>query len=181
MGVAKQVLPYRSTTMVGAVVDTARDAGLAPVVVVTGFHERAVAVAVGDDALLAHNPNAATGNISSLLVGLNQVGDTDGVVVLLADMPEVDTGVVVRLADGMVGSDDLAGWVEYANGRAHPIALAKSVFDDVRKLTGPKAIWPFLSSIPEENAFVVQVDVPRPTDVNTPVEYERITKLSTGD
>jgi molybdenum cofactor cytidylyltransferase len=181
MGLPKQVLPYRSTTMVGAVVDTAIDAGLAPVIVVTGFHEHAVVVAVGDDALLAHNPNAATGNMSSLLVGLDQVGDAGGVVVLLADMPEVDTEVVVRLADGMSGSSDLAGWVEYSNGRGHPIALARSVFNDVRTLSGPKAIWPFLSSIPEEDAFVVRVDAPRPTDVNTPAEYERITKPSTGD
>jgi molybdenum cofactor cytidylyltransferase len=167
--------------MVGAVVDTATDAGLAPVVVVTGFHERAVAGAVGDNALLVHNPNAATGNMSSLLVGLDQVGDADGVVVLLADMPEVDTEVVLRLADGMVGSGVLAGWVEYNNGRGHPIALARPIFDDVRTLSGRKAIWPFLSSIPEEDAFVVEVDVPRPTDVNTPAEYERVTKPSTED
>ncbi|MCL1602137.1 MAG: NTP transferase domain-containing protein [Actinomycetia bacterium] len=174
MGRPKPALPYGSTTMVGAVVASADEAELSPVIVVTGFHEGPVAAAVGGSAHIANNLNPERGNVSSLLVGLDALDDPVGVVLLLADMPEVRVDVISSLLDGMSASAFKAGWVEYRDGRGHPIALSVSSFDDVRALRGSKALWPFLSSLSEEDTFVVRVDEPTPTDVNTPQDYERL-------
>ena len=178
MGLPKPALPYGSTTMVGAVVRVATEAGLSPVIVVTGFHDDAVSSAVDEKALIAHNTNPELGNVSSLLVGVDAVDDAEGAVLLLGDMPGVQTSVVVSLLDGMSASACKAGWVEYRDGRGHPLALARSSFDELGGLTGSKALWPFLSSLPKEETFVVRTDTPRPIDVNTPEDYLRLRRQS---
>ncbi len=175
MGSPKLVLPYGSTTMVGAVVSAVVDADLTPVIVVTGFHRGVVGEAVGRSARVVHNPHPESGNLSSLLIGLDALGDVDGAVVVLADMPGVRGDVVAALADGLTESGSLGGWVEYADGWGHPLALGRSIFDDIRTLTGPRPLWPFLSSLRDEDTFVLHVDSPRPIDVNTPEDHERLT------
>jgi len=176
MGSPKCVLPYGSATMIEAVVGAANAAGLDPVVVVTGFDEEVVSGAVGGSARVVHNPRAGSGNLSSLLVGLDAVGDVAAAIVMLADMPEVDSGVVSALARGIVRSKNLGGWVEYTDGRGHPIALGRATFDDVLTLRGSKPLWPFLSSLHDGDRFVLRVDSLRPIDVNTPEDYERVTR-----
>jgi molybdenum cofactor cytidylyltransferase len=176
MGSPKPAMAYGSTTMVGAAVRAANAAELEPVIVVTGFYPDAVSEAVGGSAQLAHNPRPESGNLSSLLVGLDAVEEADGAIVLLADNPEVRSDVIADLAAGLIDSGSSGGWVEYTAGRGHPIALARRTFDDLGTLTGPRALWPFLSSLSEEDRFVLRVDAPQPIDVNTPEDYERITR-----
>ncbi len=171
MGKPKQVLPFGRSTMLGAVIAAANAATPVPVVVVTGFHERAVVGAVGGTAQTVHNQAAVSGNLSSLIVGLDAVGEVDGVVVLLADMPLVSSAIIDDLASGLLASGRLAGWVAYTDGRAHPVALAADAFDAVRRLEGPRPLWSFLESLRGEDVFVLHVDSPQPIDVNTPEDY----------
>lgn len=178
MGLPKPAMAFGSSTIVGAVVHAARSAALSPVVVVTGFHEGAVVEAVGSAARVVHNPHPSSGNVSSLLVGLDACGDTDGIILLLGDMPGVQWEVIAGLADGLAESGRRVGWVEYRDGRGHPIVLAGAGFDDVRSLHGSKALWPFLSSVPPDDTFVLRTDQPRPIDVNTPADYERLVSQS---
>ena len=181
MGVPKPALPYGSTTIVGAVVRVANEAGLSPVVVVTGFHDDAVSGAVGGEAVIAHNPNPELGNVSSLLVGIDAVDDSQGAVLLLGDMPEVQPRLIASLCNGMGATACMAGWVEYRDGRGHPLAFGSSSFDELHTLTGSKALWPFLSSLPREETFVVRTDSLLPIDVNTPEDYVRARRLSEQD
>jgi molybdenum cofactor cytidylyltransferase len=176
MGLPKPALPFGSTTMVGAVVSAATSAGLSPVVVVTGFHKDAVSSAVGPAAFVVHNPDPGSGNVSSLLVGMEACGDTDGVILLLADMPGVRREVIAGLADAMAESGSTIGWVEYRDGRGHPIALGRDAFDAVRSLHGSKALWPFLSAVPHDDVCIIEVEEQRPVDVNTRMDYERLTR-----
>lgn len=175
MGVAKPALPYGSSTMVGSVLATAHAAGLDPIIVVTGFHSSQVIEAVGGLADIAHNENPEMGNMSSLLVGIDAAGDADGVVVLLSDMPDVQSEVVSNVVRGVARSGARCGWANYPDGRGHPVALARSVFGEVRMLSGTKALWPFFSGLPDSDVFALTVDSPRPIDVNTQADYERAT------
>jgi CTP:molybdopterin cytidylyltransferase MocA len=81
--------------------------------------------------------------------------------------------VIADLVDGVASTGSRCGWVEYDGERGHPIVLAGSVFNDVRTLTGTKALWPFFSSLPVSEVFTLLVDGPRPVDVNTRADYER--------
>lgn len=178
MGLPKPALPYGSSTLVGGVIRVATEAGLSPVIVVTGFHNDAVSGAVGGKALIAHNPNPELGNVSSLRVGIDAVGDSEGAVLLLGDMPGVQPGIIASLCNGMSASASKVGWIEYRDGRGHPLAFAKSSFDELRTLTGSKALWPFLSAVPKDETFVVESDEIQPIDVNTPEDYLRVTRQS---
>jgi CTP:molybdopterin cytidylyltransferase MocA len=180
MGSPKPSMAYGSTTMVDAVVTAAMAARLAPVIVVIGFHGDSVAEAVRDSAHVVRNPHPEAGNLSSLLVGLDAADDVDGAVVLLADMPQVQSEVIAELAVGLVDSGSRGGWVEYVDGRGHPIALARQTFEGLRTLTGPRSLWPFLSCLAQDERFVLQIDAPKPIDVNTPEDYERVTRSSPG-
>ncbi len=93
-------------------------------------------------------------------------------------MPSVNWELIRRLADGMTESGSRAGWVEYSDGRGHPVALARSVFGNMRSLSGSKALWPFLSSMEQDDTCIVRSDEPRPLDVNTPEDYARLTGQS---
>lgn len=176
MGRAKQVLPYGSTTMVGAVVAAARASTVDDVVVVTGFHGSVVAAAVGESARIVENPEPAAGNMLSLVTGLNAVDDGCGVVVLLSDMPSVSVELVDALINGVHTSGADAGWVAYNDGSGHPIVLSPTTFADVRDLEGRKALWRHLRSFLPGRLFVLHVDSPKPIDVNTADDYEAVTR-----
>jgi molybdenum cofactor cytidylyltransferase len=175
MGVAKPAMPFGDSTMVGAVIDIARSASLDPVVVVTGFHREAVEAAVGDSADTVPNPDPGRGNMSSLLVGLDAVGDTDVTVVLLSDMPLVEPSTVEALCQGLLGSGGLCSWTRYKDGRGHPIALTRAGVEAIGGLSGTKALWPWFDSLADDEWFELIVDGMKPPDINTPDDYHKLT------
>lgn len=174
MGVAKPAMPFGDGTMVGAVIDVAGSAGLDPVVVVTGFHREAVAEAVGGKALVVHNNEASSGNMSSLLVGLDAVGDVDAVVVLLSDMPIVESSTIEKLCRDLLASKAMCGWVGYTDGRGHPIAFTPRGIEMIGGLSGTKALWPYFDSLSDAERHELTVDGPRPPDINTTADYDEL-------
>lgn len=174
MGKPKQLMRVGSGSMITMVISAARAAGMDDLVVVTGFHEAEVVKEVNESARLAHNPDASSGNMSSLLVGMDAVPEAECIVVLVSDMPLVSSEAINRLHTEMHASGRSAGWVEYSDGRGHPIALGASVYPAVRRLSGSKALWPFFDSISDDEVVRIVVDEQKPTDVNTVDDYERL-------
>ena len=64
---------WRGKPLVSHVMDAARSSALSDIVVVTGHQAEQVAVCVGDEARLVHNPDFATGMASSLRAGIAEV------------------------------------------------------------------------------------------------------------
>jgi molybdenum cofactor cytidylyltransferase len=177
MGVAKPAMPFGEGTMVGAVIDIATSAGLDPVVVVTGFHGEAVEAAVDGSAEIVRNPDPGRGNMSSLMVGLDAVGDTDVTVVLLSDMPLVEVSTIDALCQGLLGSGAICGWTRYKDGRGHPIAFTRAGVEAISGLTGTKALWPWFDSLSDDERYEQVADGTRPLDVNSPDDYDDLRSL----
>ena len=175
MGVAKPAMPFGDTTLVGSVIAVARDADLDPIVVVTGFHGDEVAAAVGDSAGIVRNPDPGRGNMSSLLVGLDAVGESDVVVVLLADMPLVKAPTIEALCTGLLESGAVCGWTRYTDGRGHPIAFTPAGIDAIDALSGTKALWPWFDSLGDDERYELVVNDVRPLDINTAHDYQLLT------
>ena len=175
MGVAKPAMPFGDTTLVGSVIAVARDADLDPVVVVTGFHRDEVAEAVGTSADVVHNPDPGRGNMSSLLVGLDALGDVDATIVLLSDMPLVEASTIEALCRGLLDSDAVCGWTRYTDGRGHPIAFTPEGVEAIGELSGTKALWPYFDSLGDDERFEVVVDAMKPLDINSPDDYDNLT------
>jgi molybdenum cofactor cytidylyltransferase len=101
MGANKLVATVGGRQLVRIAAEAALGSRASTVTVVTGYRPAEVEAALAGLAVATvHNPNHASGLASSLAAGLRSVpGDVDGVVVLLADMPEVTSAIVDRLIE----------------------------------------------------------------------------------
>lgn len=171
MGRPKLVMPYGSTTVIGAVIDTIRSSEVDDIVVVTGYHSEAVTAAVPAGVPTAHNEEPGRGNLSSLLVGLDAVGDVDGVIVVVGDTPDMSAALVDRLLGMWEASDILFGAVEYTDGRGHPLLIDSSLFGAILELSGPRPLWAFAESLAPDAVGVVEVGRSKPVDINSMEDY----------
>ncbi len=110
-----------------------------PVVVVTGHDAAAVVAALAGLAVtIVHNPHHAEGLSTSLRAGLNVLpAGLDGVVVMLADMPEVGAAIVDRLIDAFHPEAGCEIVVPVWQGRrGNPVLWGARFFGDLAALTG---------------------------------------------
>ncbi|HEV2756546.1 MAG TPA: nucleotidyltransferase family protein, partial [Actinomycetota bacterium] len=152
LGEPKQILPYRGTTLLGHVLDTARACPFDQRIVVLGGaneHIRDKVDLSGFDLIL--NESFGEGCSSSIAAALSAVrGDT--MVLLLGDQPGVEAGHVTKLLEGR-GDAPLAA-CRYDDGRGHPLAFARSTFAELQELHGDKGVWKLL-----DRSEVVEVPV----------------------
>ena len=110
-----------------------------PVVVVTGHQrDRVDAALQGLNVQIAHNPDYAEGLSTSLRTGLNALpADVDGVVVLLADMPQVDAQLIDRLIAAFDPEKGALAVVPTIDGkRGNPVLWSRRFFPDLLTVEG---------------------------------------------
>ncbi len=91
MGQPKLLLPWNGQPLIRQAVQTALQAGLAPVIVVTGAHQTEIQAALaGLPVRFAHNPDWAAGQSGSIGSGMERLPGTTGSVIFLpGDQPFV--------------------------------------------------------------------------------------------
>ncbi len=169
----KQLLRFGERTMVALVTATAAASSLSRVVVVTGHRAGEVRASVDTPGvLLAHNPDYVTGNLSSLRAGVAAAGDCEAVLLLLADMPGVDSTIVDAFVHLWEEEHPWAAVAEYADALPnHPFLLSRQALEHIASLEGGKPLWPLLVENPPHPVHHVTFDIPSPVDVDTPVDY----------
>ncbi|HCH61542.1 MAG TPA: 4-diphosphocytidyl-2C-methyl-D-erythritol kinase [Deltaproteobacteria bacterium] len=138
MGARHKLLePIDGTPMVRRTVERLTEAGLSPVVVVTGHGAADVrAVLGGLPCRFAHNPGFAEGMGTSLAVGAAAVSGVDAVLVALADMPDVSSEHVGLLLDAWHRSS-ASIVVPFAEGRrGNPVLFSAEHLPALRQCTG---------------------------------------------
>lgn len=182
MGQAKAALTLGQTgeTLVARVIRTLVSGGAPGVVVVAGAHMDAVRIAMPLDrrARMIEHAGWQDGQLSSLLAGLDAIDDPqlEGALVTLVDVPLVAPSTVAAV---------IAEWrrtrapiVRPAHGdrHGHPVMFDRSVFQDLREAdpnVGAKAVFA------KHRLRIVNVEVDDPgafEDVDTPEDYERLTR-----
>ena len=144
-GEPKQLLDWRGQPFVRAVAKNALDAGLSPVVVVTGSSaEQVVAAIKGLDVKVVRNDEWKSGQASSIKAGIlsliqpppGRVEEVGGAIFLLADQPQVTASVVRALvekhAEGLYPI--VAPMV--MDRRANPVLFDRATFSDLLTLEG---------------------------------------------
>ena len=138
-----------------------------PVVLVTGHErERIEAAVAGLDVLRIHNPDHARGLSTSLRAGLAGLpDDVDGVVVLLADMPDVTPLVV----DRVIGASRPGRVVvPTANGRrGNPVLWPRRFFPDLMAVTGDTGGRALIEANPD-SVIEVEIGEAAALDLDTP-------------
>jgi molybdenum cofactor cytidylyltransferase len=171
LGRPKQLLRYGTGTLLGHVLDTARRCGFDQTLCVVGGAE----VRDGVDfagVQLVENRAFGEGCSSSIAAALGAVDvRADVLVLMLGDQPGVSADTVAALLAGR-GDAPLAVCA-YDNGRGHPLAFARSMFEALSNLHGDKAVWKLMDLFADEVVEVV-VAGPIPRDVDTWEDYEAL-------
>ena len=173
LGRPKQLLPYGGGTLLGHAVGVARECGFEQAIVVIGGAAEDVRDGVdlaGTEVVV--NSDYGEGCSSSIAAALAGVDPRCEVLVLmLGDQPGVSTDTVATLLAGR-GEAPLAV-CRYDDGRGHPLAFARGVFDELADLHGDKGVWRLLERRADEVADVpVAGAIPR--DVDTPEDYRAV-------
>lgn len=138
-GEPKQLLDWHGQPFVRAVARTALEAGLSPVIVITGANADKVESVIGDlDVRTSHNSDWQTGQGSSIKTGVLSLERTNvgGAIFLLTDQPQVTTSIIQALvakhAEGL--QPIVAPMV--IDRRANPVLFDRSAFKDLTSIEG---------------------------------------------
>jgi molybdenum cofactor cytidylyltransferase len=142
-----------------------------PVIVVTGHQRDRVAAALkGLDVVLVHNPDYAEGLSTSLKAGIAAVpADADGAIVCLADMPQVDAGLIERLLGAFDPEKGVLIVMPTTDGkRGNPVVWSRRFFPELTAIDGDVGARNLIAQYPEAVAEVPVTGKAALVDVDTP-------------
>jgi molybdenum cofactor cytidylyltransferase len=142
-----------------------------PVIVVTGHQrERVAAALAGLDVVLVHNPDYAAGLSTSLRAGIAAVpADADGAIVLLGDMPQVDSPLIDRLLAAFDPEKGALVVVPTIDGkRGNPVVWSRRFFPELAAIDGDIGARHLIASYPEAVVEVPMSGKAALIDVDTP-------------
>lgn len=173
LGRPKQLLPYRGTTLLGHVVGVARECPFDQLLVALGGSAGDVREQVDlSGTQIVVNESYGTGCSSSIAAAVGAIDPRcDVLVLMLGDMPAVTAESVGALIGGR-GDAPLAV-CRYDDGRGHPFAFVRELFEELTHLHGDKGVWRLLDQRAAEVVEVVRPG-PIPLDVDTPEDYEAV-------
>jgi molybdenum cofactor cytidylyltransferase len=171
MGTSKLSMAYRGTTVIGSVVSRVLASAVDDLVVVTGIHASDVESVLPDGVAIVRNPDPGQGTISSLRTGVHALAPTDGVVVLLGDMPDVSTSVIDELIACFSAGKYDAVVPHYADGPGHPLLVSTGLIDSVGPVAGDRLLWRAIADLDASARAEIAVSEARPVDVNDPSDY----------
>jgi molybdenum cofactor cytidylyltransferase len=180
MGKPKQLLDWQGEPMVRRAAKAALEAGLDPVVVVTGAYGPDVRQAVdGLKLRVVNNKQWAEGQSSSLRAGLQALPEQVGAAVfLLADQPFVDAALIHAVLESY--RQTLAPVVApgVKGQRANPVLFDQRTFGDLMELKGDAGGRQIFGKWVVQ--FVEWEDERILLDVDTMKDYRKLTGTGTG-
>ena len=179
-GQAKQLLDWRGESFVRAVARTALNAGLSPVIVVTGANAAEIEPAVQDlDIHLVRNTDWKSGQGSSIRAGIlaTRSSYVGGAIFLLADQPQVTTSILRALTEKH--AEDQAPIVApmVMDRRANPVLFDRDTFRDLESVQGDMGGRAIFHKYQVE--YLPWHDDRLLLDVDTPDMYKRLIRDQT--
>jgi molybdenum cofactor cytidylyltransferase len=177
MGQPKLLLIWKGETLIHRVARTAIEAGLDPVIIVTGSESQKMACALQDLAVqIVHNPDWQSGQSTSVRVGVQALPvETSAALFLLGDQPFVSTMLIQKLVETYfeIHSVLLAPYV--GDNRGNPVVFDHSIFDQLCCLQGDAGARSIFASTPPQS--MPWFDERILFDIDTPADYEQLTKM----
>jgi molybdenum cofactor cytidylyltransferase len=168
--------------IVARVAEAALGSGARPVIVVTGFEASRVAAALGDlEVTIVQNPAHAEGLSTSLRTGLQALpADSDGALILLGDMPEIESSDLETLMAAFAADQRRAICVPVRHGRrGNPVLWGSAYFAEMMSLSGDMGAKPLMARHQECVTEVPAASDGIFADVDTLSDLERL-KARTG-
>jgi molybdenum cofactor cytidylyltransferase len=159
LGHPKQLLPYRGKTLLTHTVSETLEAGLNPVVVVTGaFHTEVKESLYGQSIDIIFNPAWEEGMASGIVAGLSNIlllhPDVDAVIVTVCDQPFISSELLSQLVStfDMSGKGIIA--CAYADSVGTPVLFGRSYFEQLLALSGSEGAKKLLKRYPADLATI---------------------------
>lgn len=176
LGQPKQIVEWRGRPLVRHAAQAALDAGLSPVVAVTGAGAGVVGDALRDLPVeIVYNPRWESGQSTSVRAGVEAVkGRAEAVCFLLADMPRVPPDLIRRELEAhrRTLSPIVSPW---AGGRwANPVLFDRAVFEDLLSLRGDRGGRALFDRYP---VLRLEWDESILLDIDTPGDLKRLEGL----
>ena len=180
MGRLKALLPWQGTTLIQYQLQSLRNAGADPVIVVLGHQAEAVRPVVTNSAgvRIVVNDRYREGKTTSIKLGLGQVPtDADGVVLLAVDQPR-PWPLVAALVQMFRENRALITQPTFAGHRGHPMIFRADLLPELAAITEQtQGIKPVVDRN-RGQALLVPVDSPIVLlDLNTQADYQRALEL----
>jgi molybdenum cofactor cytidylyltransferase len=175
-GGPKQLLDWEGVPLVRKVVATALQAGLDPVIVVTGANREAVnQVLASLPILLVENDAWNQGQSSSVRAGLAACpGEIGGAVFLLVDQPQIPFTLVRSLVEAHNRTRAPIVAPQIDGGRGNPVLFDRDTFRDFQALDGEKGGRALFSRYPIE--WVQWHDPRMLLDIDSLEDYRRLVR-----
>jgi molybdenum cofactor cytidylyltransferase len=140
-GQPKQLLDWKGQTFIRAVAKTALEAGLSPVVVVTGANAEQVEASVKDlDVTVVRNEAWKSGQGSSIGMGIRSLTAAapaaGAAIFLLTDQPQVTTSILRALVEKHATGLYPIVTPMVMDQRANPVLFDRATFSDLAELEG---------------------------------------------
>jgi len=179
-GRPKQLLDYHGQTFIRKVAQTALEAGLSPVVVVTGANAESVEAELkGLPVMVIRNQEWRDGQSSSVKKGISALTppgerkkSIGGVVFLLADQPQVTPHIIRALVERHATEQAAIVAPLAADRRANPVLFDRSTFDNLLSLTGDVGGRAIFSKYQVD--YVIWHDESLLFDVDTEDDYRKL-------
>jgi molybdenum cofactor cytidylyltransferase len=174
-GAAKQLLPWKDTTLVAHAARTALEAGLDPVIVVLGHEAEKVEQALtGLPVRRVFNPDFSAGQSTSLSKGVDALpARTGAALFMLADQPMITADILQTLVQAHRRTFARACVPVFKGRRGNPVLFDRSLFAELRGLRGDTGGRVLLERYPDA---VVAVPSVRSVlqDVDTREDFEKL-------
>ncbi len=182
MGRPKLLLPFRGTTVVGALVQALRAGGVAEIVLVTAPGDAALqAWGAAAGVSVAVNPAPEEGMLSTLLAGIAHLGGAEALsrrgshlAVSPADLPALRPSTVAEILRRAEMDASSLLVPTFQGCRGHPLLIAPRLIPEIGTLDPGVGLKDLLARHAED-VLEIEVDDPGAVhDVDTPEEYESL-------
>lgn len=174
LGEPKQLLDWKGQPFVRNITQTALEAGLSPVVVVTGANAEKVKNVISDLPIsIVNNPDWKMGQSTSVKTGLYALPATTGAVIfMVVDKPQVPATLLRALIDTHASSMAPIVAPQVKGQRANPVLFDHSTFQDFESIEGDVGGRAIFSSYAVK--WIPWLDSSLEIDVDTLADYERL-------
>jgi len=177
MGRDKALLTYRGRTFLETIVSTLREAGIARVVVVLGYHAEEIRNTVRlDDIEVVVNFEYQRGQTSSLQAGLGALAseEPEAIVLCLVDHPAVSAATVRKLLESFQQFRALVVIPTDQGHRGHPLVISRALFPELLSLSPEAGANTIIRKHRDATQFLEVDDPGIVLDVDGPETYRRL-------
>ncbi|MFI8379868.1 NTP transferase domain-containing protein [Leeuwenhoekiella sp. NPDC079379] len=176
MGKAKQLLPYKTSTLLGHAIKQALASKAKAVYCVIGANAEVIENSITQKIHLLYNSDWRHGLGNSIATGIKHITDThfDCVLVMLADQPKIDTDYLNQLINTAEIHENKCIASGYGIKNGVPAVFPRSYFKVLEELSGDLGARELLNA---GSDFVVSIDAKNKIqDIDTPEDYRRLLK-----